>query len=60
MDVTNSRSRRAVERIGGVQEGIVRKQRIRRDGTYRDTVIFGFIDDDWPQVKAHLEQLMDR
>ena len=60
VDVTNTRSRRAVERIGGVQEGIIRKQRIRRDGSHRDTVIFGIVDDDWPQVKANLEHLMDR
>ena len=60
VDVTNTRSRRAVERIGAVQEGIIRKQRIRRDGSYRDTVIFGIVDDDWPQVKANLERLMDR
>lgn len=60
VDVTNTRSRRAVERIGAVQEGIIRKQRIRRDGSHRDTVIFGIVDDDWPQVKANLERLMDR
>ena len=60
VDSENLRSRRAVERIGGVQEGIVRKQRIRRDGTRRDTVVFGIIDDDWPQVKVHLEGLMNR
>ncbi len=60
VDVENLRSRRAVERIGGVQEGIVRKQRIRRDGTRRDTVVFGIIDDDWPQVKVKLESLMNR
>ncbi len=60
VDAENLRSRRAVERIGGVQEGILRKHRIRRDGTRRDTVIFGIIDDDWPQVKVKLEGLMNR
>jgi len=60
VDMENVRSRRAVERIGGVQEGILRKHRIRRDGTRRDTVIFGFINDDWPQVKVKLEELMNR
>ena len=60
VDVENLRSRRAVERIGAEQEGILRKHRIRRDGTRRDTVIFGIIDDDWPQVKVKLEGLMNR
>ena len=60
VDTKNMRSRQAVERIGAVQEGVVRKQRIRRDGTRRDTVIYGFIDDDWPQAKLKLEGLMNR
>tara|TARA_Y100000815_G_C13265645_1_gene471000 strand:+ start:335 stop:934 length:600 start_codon:yes stop_codon:yes gene_type:complete len=60
VDVKNMRSRRAVERIGGVQEGLLRKQRIRKDGTHRDTVIYGFTDDDWPRVKERLEGFMER
>lgn len=60
VDAENIRSRRAVERIGAVQEGILRKDRIRRDGTRRDTVVYAFIDDDWPQAKLHLEGLMNR
>ncbi|HEU0022672.1 MAG TPA: GNAT family protein [Dehalococcoidia bacterium] len=60
VDLENTRSRRAVERIGGTQEGILRKHRIRRDGTRRDSVVFSFIDDEWPSVKANLARLMDR
>ena len=60
VDINNTRSRRAVERIGGVQEGILRNHRIRRDGTHRDTVIFGFVSDDWPHIKENLERAMDR
>ena len=58
VDVLNSRSRSAVERLGATQEGIIRKERIRKDGSHRDTVQYGFIDDDWPEVKANLERLM--
>jgi len=60
VDTENTRSRRAVERIGGVQEGILRKHRIRRDGARRDTVVFSFINDDWPTAKRNLERLMSR
>jgi len=60
VDTENIRSRHAVERIGGVQEGILRKHRIRRDGTRRDSVVFSFINDDWPQAKRNLERLMSR
>ncbi|MDA1218354.1 MAG: GNAT family protein, partial [Chloroflexi bacterium] len=54
VDTENTRSRRAVERIGGTQEGILRKHRIRRDGTRRDSVVFSFINDDWPSAKVKL------
>ena len=60
VDVTNTRSRRAVERIGATQEGILRNQRIRRDGTYRDTVVFSVIESEWPRCKENLEGLMAR
>ncbi|MBO55204.1 MAG: GNAT family N-acetyltransferase [Dehalococcoidia bacterium] len=58
VDIQNIKSRKAVERLGAIQEGIIRKERIRKDGSHRDTVLFGFVDDDWPEVKAHLERLI--
>ena len=60
VDIENMKSRKAVERLGAIQEGIIRKERIRKDGSHRDTVLFGFVDDDWPEVKTHLEGLMTK
>jgi N-acetyltransferase len=34
---------------------MLRNQRIRPDGSYRDTVIFSVIESEWPAVKARLE-----
>ena len=59
-DVNNTRSRRAIERIGGVQEGILRNHRINRDGSNRDSVYYGIIDSEWPQVRENLERMMAR
>jgi len=59
-DTNNTRSRRAIERIGGVQEGILRNHRINRDGSNRDSVYYSIIEQEWPQVRRNLEQLMDR
>ena len=59
-DVNNTRSRRAIERIGGVQEGILRNHRINRDGSNRDSVYYGIIDEEWPRVRENLERMMDR
>ena len=35
---------------------IARERIIRRrsDGSWRDTVLYGIVDDDWPQVKQGL------
>jgi RimJ/RimL family protein N-acetyltransferase len=54
----NLRSQRAVEKIGGVKEGVLRKTGYRADGTLRDTVVFSIIDDEWPAKKAALLKLI--
>jgi RimJ/RimL family protein N-acetyltransferase len=54
----NIRSQRAVEKIGGTKEGVLRKHAIRNDGSRRDTVVFSIIDDEWPEKKARLEQMV--
>ena len=54
----NIRSQRAVEKIGGVKEGVLRKHAIRNDGSRRDTVVFSIIDDEWPEKKARLQQMV--
>ncbi len=55
-DTNNTRSRRAIERIGAVQEGILRNHRINRDGSNRDSVYYSIIEEEWPEVKAALEE----
>jgi len=50
----NLQSRRAIARIGGQFEGILRKNRRAEDGSYRNTALFSIINDEWPQVKANL------
>jgi RimJ/RimL family protein N-acetyltransferase len=53
-DRRNERSRRAIERIGGQFEGILRQHIVLRDGTYRDSAYYSIIDSEWPLVKARL------
>ena len=50
----NFRSQKAVEKIGGIKEGVLRKHGYRNDGTLKDTVIYSIIDDEWPVVKEKL------
>jgi RimJ/RimL family protein N-acetyltransferase len=54
----NIRSQKAVEKIGGVKEGVLRKYGYRNDGSLKDNVIFSIINDEWPVKKEKLIQLM--
>jgi RimJ/RimL family protein N-acetyltransferase len=53
-DIRNLRARAAIERLGASREGVLRKHRRRSDGTWRDTVVYAMVDDDWPRAKQHL------
>ena len=50
----NHQSRRAIERLGAKQDGILRNHQIAPNGTLRDTVVFSIIASEWPTVQAHL------
>jgi N-acetyltransferase len=56
-DVRNQRSRDAIERIGGVFEGVLRSHRITVDQTPRDSARFSITAAEWPSVRRHLEEL---
>ncbi|TRV74656.1 GNAT family N-acetyltransferase [Streptomyces sp. 130] len=53
-DHLNDRSRKAIARLGARQEGVHRRHRRRPDGSWRDTVYFSLLADEWPQAKARL------
>ena len=53
-DVLNLQSRRAIEGLGAQREGLLRKHKLRRDGTWRDTVQYAMTDDDWPAARSAL------
>ena len=58
-DSRNVRSQRAIERLGAVREGILRKDFIYPDGYQRSTVFYSIIDDDWPAAKRGLQRLAE-
>jgi len=55
-DSRNERSLRALERIGAVKEGVLRRQVIMPDGYLRDSVYYSILDSEWPGVKTRLEE----
>jgi N-acetyltransferase len=54
-DALNERSRAAILKLGATFEGIVRRDRLRADGTWRDAAVYSVLVDEWPEVRAQLE-----
>jgi len=52
----NQQSRRAIERLGAQLDGILRAHMVLPNGTVRDTAVYSITANEWPVIKAHLEQ----
>jgi N-acetyltransferase len=59
-DALNERSRAAIAGIGATFEGIIRRDRPRADGSWRDTAVYSVLSDEWPRVRAGLEARLER
>ena len=54
-DALNQRARRAILKLGVVEEGLLRRHMVVAGGRVRDTVQFAVVDETWPAVRATLE-----
>ena len=59
-DARNQRSRAAIARIGGKEEGILRAHRMAADFIPRDSVRFSIVEAEWPEVRQCLAALLNR
>lgn len=59
-DELNLPSQRAIERIGGIKEGVLRNERVRSNGTVRNAVIYSIVNDEWIDTKKHLQLLLNK
>ena len=61
-DERNEQSRRAIERIGGVFEGVMRSDRpswvASEKGLLRNTAVYSVVSAEWPQVKSRLMAIL--
>ena len=51
-DIRNDRSQAAIARLGATREGVLRHHRIRPDGSWRDTVQYAMLAEDWPAAST--------
>jgi RimJ/RimL family protein N-acetyltransferase len=56
----NTRSQAAIAKLGATREGVLRRERREADGSFRDTVVFSILADEWPEVLKRLEARLDR
>ena len=59
-DVLNTASRKAMQRIGAKEEGILRKHTLMWTGRYRDSIYYSILDEEWPDIKEELEKMLVR
>ncbi len=59
-DALNSQSRAAILGIGATFEGIFRKHMVMAGGRARDTAYYSILDDEWPLVRARLQERLER
>ena len=55
-DAINARSRAALTKLGAVEEGVLRHHKTTWTGRVRDTVMFSILAEEWPAVRAGLDQ----
>jgi RimJ/RimL family protein N-acetyltransferase len=56
----NETSRRAIERLGARQDGVLRSHMRHRDGSLRDTVVYSIVAAEWPAVRERLDARLAR
>ena len=58
-DAKNARSRAAILKLGAKQDGILRAAVWMPQGYFRDSVFFSILAEEWPAVRAGLEQRLE-
>ncbi len=55
-DVLNAPMSGAITKLGATHEGVLRRHKRRADGTFRDSVVFSILSDEWPRVRDRLKE----
>lgn len=57
-DPRNLSSQAAMKILGAVQEGVIRRHLIYKDGRVRDSLLFSILSDEWPAVRQRLLDML--
>jgi len=56
IDDRNTKSRKAVEKLGATLEGVLRKDTLMLDGYKRNTCCYGILKEEWSLIKSELKE----
>jgi N-acetyltransferase len=59
-DARNAQSRRAIERLGAIFEGVRRADMPAQDGSVRNSAYYSIVRAEWPDVRKRLEEALAR
>jgi len=59
-DLRNTRSQRAIERLGAHREGVLRDHIRLPDGVQRSSVVYSIVAPEWPAVRERLDAALRR
>ncbi|MCC9166194.1 GNAT family N-acetyltransferase [Pontibacter harenae] len=59
-DILNLRSRKAMQKIGATEEGVLRSHTLMHDGRRRDTIFYSILKSEWPNIKKHVFQDLEQ
>ena len=54
-DIENYRSQQAIERLGAKKDGVIRGDRVQKNGVITDSVVYSMQTSEWQQVKEKLQ-----
>jgi RimJ/RimL family protein N-acetyltransferase len=60
IDSENIASQRAVQRLGFHFDGLMSRHKINANGDTRDYVFYSVTDQSWPQIKSHIQHLLEK
>lgn len=59
-DVLNTGARKALKKIGAIEEGVLRSHTVMQDGRRRDTIYYSILSAEWDSVKSNLSTLIQK
>lgn len=59
-DSRNEKSLKAIERLGAKKEGVLRNHMLLEDGTFRHSVFYSILPEEWPEISANLTSRLYR